>query len=160
MEEAEPSSIIKPVIFLFTIIAAILLLSKAVDYFSLDPHRTSLHESHASIEKCDICHHPMKEVRPVNCSRLGCHSGKKFRAKRADAESALAPHIEMKDCLDCHTDHKGKTAKITIDFDHEKVSEDVRCSGCHLVPKRHLETGGEDCGECHEVTNFAKPARV
>jgi len=69
---------------------------------------------------------------------------------------------EQKDCKECHTDHKGRAAKIVIlssdKFDHEQtnfplkgghLNLKVQCKDCHL-PKKKFREAPSDCYACHK----------
>lgn len=151
----EKASLVKPLLFIGGIIASILLIAFVSDYLHVDPFKKSLHASHSAIEKCQLCHHPLKKVMPMNCARSGCHTTTKFRKKSEKTKSLLVQHARHKECLACHTEHKGKSAQITFSFDHSELEPGKRCGSCHLIPRQHEEAGGEDCGGCHEVGKFA-----
>src|SRR3972149_4254249 len=110
-------------------------------------------------ETCEKCHKKCdKGAQPRLC--MDCHkdigkdvSGKRGYHGRLDAG---------KECRECHTEHKGRDAKIA-GFDHGKfdhlltdyplkgahLSEKVKCTGCHKAAKKYSEAPAI-CNECHK----------
>jgi len=110
-------------------------------------------------ETCEKCHKKFdKGAQPRLC--MDCHkdigkdvSGKRGYHGRLDAG---------KECRECHTEHKGRDAKIA-GFDHGKfdhlltdyplkgahLSEKVKCTGCHKAAKKYSEAPAI-CNECHK----------
>jgi hypothetical protein len=76
--------------------------------------------------------------------------------------------MQGKECRACHTDHKGREAKIaafdTARFDHRSTEFALRgghakpgleCRSCHFIGKKYRETPGE-CIECHRKDDTHK----
>lgn len=99
---------------------------------------------HADVAKCMSCHEPFRGVSATQCLR--CHSEEKFAgSKRADVGQF---HLDLlrknRLCLDCHTEHRGALAQITI--------------GLMGNPHGHfifLATGTHSCTECHAFGSTA-----
>lgn len=137
-------------------------------------------EAHAKIENdCDQCHVSFDQAaQPRVC--LACHD-----KVAADVRAHRGFHGRNKDaqCRDCHTDHKGRDAKIaefdfnTFDHAHtdfplsgkhltpkceqcHKPGNKYReatasCDGCHRKDDIHATRFGRDCAECHNSDGWA-----
>ncbi|MDH4099550.1 MAG: cytochrome c3 family protein [Nitrospirota bacterium] len=98
--------------------------------------------------RCKDCHAPFKKVPSESCSTAKCHpdgkTGKKLSIKD------LHTRVKGKDCLACHTDHKGVGAKITKAMNHDTFARDSRCVDCHIGPKDKLHVAAQgSCADCH-----------
>ena len=133
---------------------------------------------HAKFEKdCKHCHEPFNKNKQ-NTLCVSCHD---HRAIATDLKNRTGYHgrIREQDCRVCHSEHKGRSAKIVhIDkraFDHSKTdfrllgkhsSNKVECKQCHQANKKfrdapsdcfschrnddvHKSSLGKDCGSCH-----------
>lgn len=116
-------------------------------------------EGHAKLEaKCKECHVRFdKEAQSKLCS--DCH-----KEVGADVLNKKGFHgrLEEKACRECHTDHKGRTAKIVVldtnTFDHVKTDfpllgahqkkEKVKCKDCH-EPQKKYRLAPSTCNGCH-----------
>lgn len=113
-------------------------------------------KSHAKVEhECGKCHVRFSpSAQPQLC--LECH-----REIRSDIRNGTGFHGRTgeEQCRRCHTDHKGREAKIVIldekTFDHRQTDFLLRgdhrgksCSGCHRAGKKHREAPS-DCFSCH-----------
>ena len=105
-----------------------------------------LSRHHTDIKKCERCHQPFKGTTNTKC--LACHTAKTFQAK-AQAEISHS-HQEVigrkQSCLECHTEHRGAFASLTIRPMHNPHGEFIfratrasSCSDCHA-----METGKEE----------------
>lgn len=112
-------------------------------------------EAHSKL-RCKDCHAPFKKVPSESCSVARCHPDGKIGKKPAITD--LHNRMKGKDCLICHTDHKGLKGKITKAFNHETLGSSSQCMECHKGPKddMHLAAIGT-CGDCH-VTKAWKPS--
>jgi len=144
----------KPLAFLLAIFAVALVTTYVGGRLTMFVSYKPLNSSHAGIEKCQTCHEPMKEVRPINCVRAGCHTSSFFRKRMKPTDSPLVQHIQHKDCMKCHTEHLGENGNITIPFSHLDYEKSGQCADCHMLPDSHKDTGGEDCAECHTSQTF------
>lgn len=114
---------------------------------------------HAKLEaECTNCHVRFnKEAQSGLCEN--CHKDVK-----ADIQNHKGFHgrLDQKVCNTCHTEHKGRIAKIVIldtaKFDHTKTNfpllgahlkqEKVKCKDCHAVNKKYREAPSA-CNDCH-----------
>jgi ribosomal protein L15 len=116
-------------------------------------------QGHAKLEaECKECH-----VRFNKAAQTGlcedCHKDVK-----ADIQNHQGFHGRLadKECRTCHTEHKGRNAKIVIldttKFDHTKTDfpllgahqnqEKVKCKDCHAAKKKFREAPSA-CNDCH-----------
>ncbi len=114
---------------------------------------------------CLDCH---KEIAEDLASKKGFHS--------------KSPDVAVKECVSCHTDHKGRDADVVkLDrkkFDHKLTDfallgkhATVECEGCHAAGKtfheaqtecdachrkddRHHGNLGAACADCHSATSW------
>ena len=110
-------------------------------------------EKHSKL-RCSDCHAPFKRVPTESCSVADCHIPGKIGNK--DAVKDLHNRVKGRDCLVCHTDHKGLKGKITIAFDHKELPDKVRCADCHITDgeKAHKGKYGDLCKDCHSTKNW------
>ena len=117
-------------------------------------------EGHAKEEEdCEKCHKRFdKDAQPKLCA--DCH-----KDIRKDLKEKRGYHGKMKEdkqCKECHTDHKGRDAKIVIfdedDFDHKQTDyqlkdkhaeSKVECEDCHKADKKYSEAPSI-CYDCHK----------
>ena len=116
-------------------------------------------EDHKKYEdSCSQCHQPLGDVSQKTLC-LDCH-----KKVRKDIKLKTGFHGQGRnttnDCKTCHTDHKGRDAKIVLlnpqQFDHENTDfllkdshQQVECSACHLPEKKFREAKHE-CIDCHK----------
>ncbi len=116
-------------------------------------------QGHAKLEEnCKECHVRFhKEQQSGLCA--DCHKDVK-----ADIQKHEGFHGRLgeKECRECHTDHKGRNAKIVVldtkNFDHSKTDfpllgahlkpGKVKCKDCHEAKKKYREAPSE-CNACH-----------
>jgi len=111
-------------------------------------------------ESCDKCHKKFdKGAQNQLCADCHKEVGKDVAEKRG-YHGRIEPG---KDCKECHTDHKGRDAKIVIldknAFDHSKTdfvlkgkhadTSKAKCEDCHKKDKKYSEAPGK-CVECHQ----------
>lgn len=132
--------------------------------------------------ECSKCHvRGERAAQPALC--LACH-----KPVAADVKSGQGYHGRLKDktCRSCHTEHKGRDAKIialdTQHFDHSQIdfmlkgkhqgkncngchrsgelwrNAPAECAGCHRKDDKHKGGLGEKCANCHNEHNW-KDAR-
>lgn len=117
-------------------------------------------KSHAKEEEnCEKCHKKFdKAAQSQLCA--DCHKdvGKDLKEKRGFHGRLDAD----KECKECHTDHKGRDAKVA-EFDHAKfdhtktdyplkgahLNEKVKCADCHKPGKKFREAPAY-CNDCHK----------
>jgi hypothetical protein len=111
--------------------------------------------------ECSNCHQPLGDVTQRTLC-LDCHKEvrKDFATKKGFHGRKIAQNV---DCKTCHTDHKGRDAKIVLlnrqDFNHKDTDfilkdshKDVECSSCHKADKKFSEAKHE-CNDCHKETD-------
>lgn len=113
-------------------------------------------QGHAKLEgQCSNCHvrfNPSGQVRLC----LDCHKN-----VAADVRARTGYHGRLKDqtCRSCHTDHKGRDARIVrLDesrFDHSQTDyllkgrhTTTKCSSCHNKTAKY-NAAPHDCNSCH-----------
>lgn len=116
-------------------------------------------QEHAKLEEnCKECHVRFnKEAQTGLCS--DCHKDVKGDILKHEG---FHGRLEEKECRKCHTEHKGRNAKIVVldtkTFDHAKTDfpllgahlkqEKVKCKDCHEAKKKYREAPSE-CNACH-----------
>lgn len=117
--------------------------------------------SHAEFEgDCAQCHDPWRGVVSTRCEE--CH---KMVSEQRFSASGLHGHIAQNAaCQECHTDHRGRTAMMTVfdpgSFDHYSATGfslqkhrtdyngvDMTCDQCHL--ENLFEPEQINCQQCH-----------
>ncbi|WP_121427314.1 cytochrome C [Azoarcus sp. DN11] len=113
-------------------------------------------KGHADVEhECGECHVRFSpSSQPQRC--LACH-----RDVRADVRDGAGYHGRIKEeqCRRCHTDHKGRDAKVVVldekKFDHRQTDFQLRgahrreaCSGCHRTGRKYRDAP-QNCYSCH-----------
>jgi hypothetical protein len=136
-------------------------------------------EGHAKIEaECGQCHVRFdRAAQSPLC--LDCH---KDVAADVRAKSGFHGRLPQQACRSCHTEHKGRAAKIAaVDaraFDHSATDFALRgghvkvecaschvagrkfrdapqaCSACHRKDDPHRGSLGESCADCHAETSW------
>ncbi len=122
-------------------------------------------EGHAKYEdECRNCHIPFSRA-AQNGLCLACH-----KETAADVRQGIGFHgrIKSQSCRTCHTDHKGRGAKIVLldepAFDHEQTDYPLRgvhadpktaCRSCHVPDKKYREAPGR-CVDCHAKKDVHK----
>ena len=110
-------------------------------------------------ENCDKCHKKFnKSAQSGLCKECHKEVGKDIGEKRGFHGRIQ----EQKDCRECHTEHKGRDAKIvifdSIKFDHKQtdfelkgghLKEKVKCKDCHAEAKKYSEAPSA-CNSCHK----------
>lgn len=117
-------------------------------------------KSHAKEEEnCEKCHKKFdKAAQSGLCSDCHKQVGKDIAEKRGFHGRIQ----EKKECRECHTEHKGRDAKIVIfdslKFDHKQtdfelkgghLKEKVKCKDCHTEGKKYSEAPSV-CNSCHK----------
>ena len=122
-------------------------------------------EGHAKYEDdCRNCHIPFSRA-SQNGLCLACH-----KETAADVRQGLGFHgrLQPQPCRSCHTDHKGRDAKIAPvneqTFDHAQTDFPLRgahsdpktaCRSCHVPGKQYRATPGR-CIDCHAKKDVHK----
>lgn len=120
-------------------------------------------KGHAKYEKeCEKCHKRFdKDAQTDLCK--DCH---KEVAQDIRARKGLHGHLENDECRKCHTDHKGRDAKIApfdkAHFDHAQTGfllkdkhAGVKCDKCHEPTKKYRDASRE-CDSCHHKDDAHK----
>ncbi len=138
-------------------------------------------EGHSDVEgQCRKCHQPFKKE-AQNALCLACH---KDVAQDIGTKTGHHGRFADKACRECHTDHKGRTARI-IDLDEKRFDHtlsdfllrgkhaNAKCADCHPATKKfrdaphtcnachrkddvHREKLGTDCAKCHVESGWKK----
>jgi hypothetical protein len=115
--------------------------------------------SHADMARCALCHRPWAGADPERC--LACHTGVDEQiATQAGLHGQVQNAVA---CMLCHSEHKGREARITSaalsDFPHEQVGFSLAyhqrlvdgasfaCADCHVAPGYTFEQA--TCTACH-----------
>ncbi len=120
-------------------------------------------EGHAKLEDdCKACHVRFDRAAQDRLC-MDCHKdiGQDMRAK-AGFHGRLKPQA----CNECHTDHKGRSAKIVVldkqRFDHSLTDYPLRgkhlkteCDKCH-EPAKKWRAAPSDCNACHRKDDVHK----
>lgn len=103
---------------------------------------------------CDSCHLVFKGIPDEKC--LDCH---KDLDRRIDASIGYHAKVATTACIECHADHQGRTASLTLASVLDKFTHDdtqfalrgrhdgIECAQCHAKPLREM---GSLCSKCHE----------
>lgn len=141
------------------LIGGILLTSALFSYGTKYPtHLYSpgdLAKAHSEITDCKSCHKSFGGVQSNLCMNAQCHPVHKI----TDASKATGSlHSRSReDCSLCHTEHKGVSGKITIDFEHKLLGKDMEaCFSCHQkdFDRAHQGKYGKDCMLCHTTKEW------
>ncbi len=93
---------------------------------------------HSDITACSDCHQPFHGPTSDKC--IACHNENYFaaRSKQKVSEFHQQSILEGKPCANCHTEHRGALAQITIGalFNHHgefvfRATGTKSCSACH-----------------------------
>ncbi len=112
--------------------------------------------------KCDACH--------VRFDREGqngrCRDCHKDVSRDIQAKQGYHGRIKEQSCRTCHTEHKGRDARIVVldekRFDHRQTDyllkgkhADVECAKCHAPERKHRDAPGV-CIGCHKKDDTHK----
>ena len=139
-------------------LAAVLLLVFLYPHLMVSPGK--LIDAHLELTTdCFACHSVFTGSSPEKCIR--CHKVEEIGLKTTKGRSiakekknvSFHQKLLAKDCIGCHSDHKGVQAFRPISqFSHQLLEPAVRaqCDGCHSNPGDSLHQGIKgDCGQCH-----------
>ncbi|MFO0793996.1 MAG: hypothetical protein U0586_08020 [Candidatus Brocadiaceae bacterium] len=114
-------------------------------------------KDHQGIKSCKQCHVPFKGPDSRLCMSDDCHTTGRLSQLSHKSLSDLHVLYANKECLDCHTEHKGISGKITRSFDHKTLTSDIlnECAACHEddYKKAHPAKYNMDCKSCHISTS-------
>ena len=124
-------------------------------------------QGHAKYETdCRKCHTPFNRAAQTRLC-LDCH-----KETAADVRAAQGYHGRIRErereCRLCHTDHKGRAAKIVVlderKFDHgqsdyplKAAHVKVECRSCHVAGKKYRDAP-QSCNDCHRTDDKHKGA--
>jgi Doubled CXXCH motif (Paired_CXXCH_1) len=127
-----------------TIIFAILLIIIWVIWGSLKYPEAlwapgNLSRYHSDTSSCNDCHQPFQGATVSKC--INCHSEKQFskHAKPTVSEFHRKTISEGRPCTECHTEHRGALAQITIGAMKNPHGEFI-----------FRATGTRSCTACHD----------
>lgn len=141
-------------------------------------------QQHAKYEAdCGSCHVRFDRAAQFRLC-LACHDHKDV-ARDIQAGTGYHGRIQQLQCRTCHTDHKGRTARITVldprKFDHgmtdfalrekhaaascerchkpnvKRRNTPTQCAGCHRESDRHKGELDPRCETCHNQTTWKEP---
>jgi hypothetical protein len=94
---------------------------------------------HAGLGNCTACHEPFRGVRAEKCA--GCHTEQRFASVSGIGPFHLSLMRQRRSCLDCHTEHRGRQAMITVGKQGNPHGEFIfpattttSCVDCHAFP--------------------------
>lgn len=120
---------------------------------------------HAKYElDCNKCHQKFdKAAQPRLCA--DCH---KDIAADISSKTRIHGRLEDSTCSSCHTDHKGRSAKIAVidmgKFDHAHTDfklkdahreARVKCASCHVAKAKYRDAP-KRCNDCHKKDDQEK----
>lgn len=148
------------VVLLWVNVIALVCLAVFMPHLMVAPGK--LIDAHAELASdCFACHSPFTGSSPAKC--IECHAVEKIGLETtkglsiADERKNVAFHQRLieKDCVACHSDHRGVQAFRPISrFSHGLIEVEIRerCDGCHRKPPDALHRGVVgNCGECHTL---------
>jgi len=144
-------------------LAALVLLAIAVPHLMISPGNTL--QGHAEFaDDCFACHTPFIGSTSQKC--IACHKVEEIGIRTTkgipigDEKKRVAFHQNLteKDCVSCHSDHKGVKAFRPISrFSHDLLEPGLQeqCDGCHANPgdALHFKIKG-NCAQCHNVEGW------
>lgn len=134
----------------FVVIAIILLLTWVAWGSFKHPEALwapgDLSRFHSDITVCSDCHQPFHGAKADKC--ITCHDEKHFaaRSKPKVAEFHQQAIREKKSCTDCHTEHRGALAQITVGALYNPHGEFV-----------FRATDTSSCSACHDFSGHSEP---
>lgn len=110
----------------------------------------NLSRYHADITACSQCHQAFQGASTSKCA--SCHTAKQFAARAKPTVSAFHQQTlrDGKPCTDCHTEHLGALAQITL-------GAMANPHGEFVFRATHTHT----CGACHDFSaGFQSPPQL
>ena len=137
---------------------------------------------HAKIEgECKKCHTPFNKTDQGRLC-LDCHKPVAGDITARRGFHGVSPTVQEKECKACHSDHKGRDARIAAfdqksfnhahtDFALRSAHQKVECAACHVAETRfrdapptcvgchrkddkHKGGFGDKCDSCHNEDNW------
>lgn len=128
------------------VVSAIIMLFAWVVWGSLNYPETlwapgDMSRFHSDITACSDCHQPFHGANSNKC--IYCHNEKNFAAQSKPQVTKFHQQSirERKACMDCHTEHRGALAQITIGALFNPHGEFV-----------FRATGAKSCAACHDFS--------
>ncbi len=131
---------VKPTVLIVTLLTLVYIAWGSV----YDPEALwapgHLSRYHADIVTCDRCHEAFVGASNNKC--LACHTLQQFQLRSPTELHHVHQKIidQERPCMDCHTEHRGVLASITIGALHNPHGEFVfratsssSCSDCHMM---------------------------
>lgn len=172
--------------YLFVLLLVLLAAAPASANFESLLMPGEVIEGHAEYEQqCERCHAKFSKT-DQNTLCLDCHDKVAVDIDAGQGYHGRAPEVGQTDCKYCHTDHKGRDARIVLldqaAFDHKRTDFHLkgahatavcaachppqkpfrdapdRCIDCHEDDDRHGGRLGQQCGDCHQATRWSKHA--
>jgi len=129
------------------VVSAVIVLFAWVIWGSLKYPETlwapgDLSRFHSDITACSDCHHPFHGPTSDKC--INCHNENYFAARSKSQVSEFHQQSIRKrtPCSNCHTEHRGALAQITIGALFNPHGEFV-----------FLATGTKSCSACHDFSD-------
>ena len=116
-------------------------------------------------EDCKACHVRFDRAAQDKLC-MDCHKDVGQDVNTGRGYHGLQLRAKPQACRSCHTDHKGRTARI-VDFDPQKFDHrqsdfalrgkhvDTACKDCHLPAKQYRDAAS-DCNACHKKDDVHK----
>lgn len=104
----------------------------------------NLSRAHSEIKACNSCHQPFQGASTTKC--ISCHNQGQFSAlsKSKITDFHLQVIKGSTACKNCHTEHRGASAQITVAALHNPHGDFV-----------FLATGAKSCRACHTFENHS-----
>jgi len=108
-----------------------------------------LSRHHTDIATCGSCHEPFRGATPQKC--LACHRLEIFQGRSEPDVRQLHQDVIQKgrECLDCHMEHRGVLAAVTINRFANPHGEFIfratgatSCTDCHMMQSGKGAQGG------------------
>lgn len=108
-----------------------------------------------AVKGCIDCHQPWEAVTGTNCTTSNCHSREQMAETLSPEMVLFHDKNQQKDCLACHSAHRGADGQKSTAFDHSKLEAGMSCTECHQLPKDELhKSTGNDCAACHTTETW------
>ena len=122
-------------------------------------------QGHAKYEfECNKCHQLLDRGAQARLC-ADCH---KEIARDISAKSRMHGRLEDANCRNCHTEHKGRNAKLAVidkeKFDHDRTGYPLKgahreirlkCASCHAA-KAKFRDAPKPCNDCHKKDDVHK----
>jgi hypothetical protein len=141
-------------------LAVLVLLALGAPHLMISPGKTlKAHEEFS--DDCFACHAPFIGSTSQKCiachevEEIGLRTTKGVAIDKEGKNVAFHQQLVEKDCVSCHSDHKGvKSFRPISRFSHHLLASDLReqCDSCHSNPGDSLHSKNkENCSQCHQI---------